>query len=90
MTPTLERIDREYRGQLKVCQVDFDANPVLRKRFGIHYVPILLLFARGELVAGFSGAVSAERIIRDINENSGCVPSSPAENKREMTYEGGK
>jgi thioredoxin 1 len=82
MTPTLERLGRGYAGRLKVFHIDVDSNPAVRKRFGIHDVPTLLLFRRGVLVAGYYGAVSSKRIARDVDEMMGLDNSRPHAHQR--------
>jgi thioredoxin 2 len=56
VSPALERIATDRRGQLKLAKVDVDAAPRLSQRFEIRAVPTLMVFRDGELIAHQAGA----------------------------------
>ncbi len=61
MVPRLEQLAAEHRG-VKVVEVDVDDNPRLSRRFGIEFLPTLMVFYRGERVAVSTGAMSYARL----------------------------
>jgi thioredoxin 2 len=56
VSPALERIATDRRGQIKLAKVDVDANPRLSQRFEIRAVPTLMVVRDGEVVARQAGA----------------------------------
>jgi thioredoxin 2 len=56
VSPALERIATDRRGQIKLAKVDVDAAPRLSQRFEIRAVPTLMVFRDGELIARQAGA----------------------------------
>jgi thioredoxin 2 len=56
VSPALERIATDRRGQIKLAKVDVDAAPRLSQRFEIRAVPTLMVMRDGELIARQAGA----------------------------------
>jgi thioredoxin 1 len=54
-TPILEDIAVEYAGRLKVVEVDADEEIQLTSRYGVHAMPTLLIFKRGQEVERLVG-----------------------------------
>jgi len=67
MAPRLAQLAAEHRG-VKVVEVDVDDNPRLSDRFGIEYLPTLMVFYRGERVSTSTGAMSYARLDRFLHE----------------------
>ena len=42
IAPTIEELAEEYRGKLKVCKVDVDANQRTAQRFAVRSIPSVL------------------------------------------------
>ncbi len=51
LAPTLKEIADEYEGRVKVCKVNVDEQQELARRFGIMYIPTLIVFRGGMPVA---------------------------------------
>jgi thioredoxin 2 len=56
VSPALERLAADRRGQIKLVKVDVDAAPRLSERFQIRAVPTLLVVRNGEVLARQAGA----------------------------------
>ncbi len=58
IAPVLEEIAQENAGRAKVVKVNVDHNQKLAEAYNIQYLPTMLIFKNGEVVAQFQGAVS--------------------------------
>ncbi len=56
VSPTLERLAREYPGRVKLVKVDVDQAPALARRFGVQGIPTLLVMHGDRVVARQTGA----------------------------------
>jgi thioredoxin 1 len=66
VTPVLRQIAAE-RPDLRVLQVDADANPELSRRYQVLGLPYLALFRDGELVTGLVGAKPKSAILSSLD-----------------------
>lgn len=64
--PTIEELAEEYRGRLKVCKLDVDANQRTAQRFAVRSIPSMLFFKNGEVVETVIGAVRKQRLAEVI------------------------
>ncbi len=55
--PVVERLAREYAGQLKVAKLNVDENPQTAAQFHVQGIPTLLIFRGGQVVDRIVGAV---------------------------------
>jgi putative thioredoxin len=78
LAPILEKLAREYEGKLTLVKVNSDENQELAARYGVRGIPNVKVFAGGELVDEFSGALP-EPMVRQFLER---VIPSPAEELR--------
>lgn len=62
LTPTLERLAREYNGQFILVKVDIDQNPYLAMSLAIEVVPTVMAFKDGHLVGRFHGVLPEEQL----------------------------
>ncbi len=63
LTPTIEKIAKDYAGKAKIGKVDTDANREISIRYGIQNIPTVLIFKNGEITEKFVG-LRAERDYR--------------------------
>jgi thioredoxin 1 len=54
--PVVEELANDYKGKIKVAQMDVDQNRQTPARFGIRNIPTLILFKGGEVAQMIIGA----------------------------------
>lgn len=62
IAPVLEELAGEYRGKLKVCKMDVDANTETAPRYGIRGIPTLIVFNNGDVAGTKVGALSKSQL----------------------------
>ena len=67
MDPIIDRVSSEYSNKIKFCKIDYDLNPILIERYGIHELPTLLVFCNGELVDHRCGTVTQDELAEMLN-----------------------
>ena len=67
MAPRVEQLAKEHP-DVKVVQVDVDANPRLSERFEIESIPTMMIFHRGRRIAVTTGAMSYARLDEFLHE----------------------
>ena len=55
LTPTIEKLARDYAGKIKVGKVDTDANRETAMKYSISSIPTVILFQNGEVATKFVG-----------------------------------
>lgn len=68
MMPIVEDIKTLLAGELKVIQLDIDKNEELASEQKVQSIPTFLLYADGEEVMRESGEMSAEMLLKKIQE----------------------
>jgi intein/homing endonuclease len=69
LSPTLEKLVKEYDGKFVLAKVNVDKNPAVSKKYGIMSIPAVKMFKNGELVDEFVGALP-EPVIRQWLEKN--------------------
>ncbi len=54
--PVVEKLAEEYKGKIKVVEVDVDQNQQVSGQYGIMSIPTLMFFKKGEPVKSAIGA----------------------------------
>ena len=57
LTPILEKLADEYRGELALAKINTDEHPEIAARFGVRGIPSVKAFVDGRLVDEFVGAL---------------------------------
>ena len=65
VAPTLEKLAKEYGGQIRVAKVDVDANPGLSQAFRVMSIPTIMLVKEKTIVFSQPGALP-ESAFRDL------------------------
>jgi len=55
LTPTIEKLARDYAGKVKVGKLDTDANRDVAMKFAISAIPTVILFKGGQVAQKFVG-----------------------------------
>ena len=55
LTPTIEKIAKDYAGKVKVGKVDTDANREIASKYRISSIPTVILFKGGQVSQMFVG-----------------------------------
>ena len=63
--PVLDKLAKEYAGQIRVAKVDVDANPGLSQAFKVMSIPTIMLVKEGTIVFSQPGALP-ESAFRDL------------------------
>jgi thioredoxin 1 len=66
MWSILEEIAREYKGKIKVGQVNIDTEDALTYLFDIKEVPTLIYFKECELITTLVGSITKDEILEII------------------------
>lgn len=67
MAPIVASIQSEFAGEALVSKLDIDANPTLRKAYGVESIPSFLLFKNGVEVWKHTGAISEQDLRNVLN-----------------------
>ncbi len=65
VAPTLEKLAKEYAGQVLVAKVNTDENPDWATKYGVQGIPTMLLIAGGKIIHRQVGALP-EPLLREI------------------------
>ena len=55
LTPTIEKLARDYAGRVKVGKLDTDANRDVAMKYSISAIPTVILFKDGQVAQKFVG-----------------------------------
>lgn len=89
--PVLERLEEEYAGRFILAKLNADEQPEiagqLSQMFGVRSIPFCVMFAGGQPVDGFVGALPAEKIREFLGkhlpagegEDEGAAPEEDAD-----------
>ena len=68
MAPVVAQLAEEYKGSVKVGQLDIDQNGDIVAQYMIMSVPTFLVIKDGEVVKKLIGAVSKEELVEAIGQ----------------------
>jgi thioredoxin len=69
VSPSVERIAREWAGRLLTVKVNVDRRPAIAQRYDVQGIPTLVLFWKGAELMRLTGAYPYEEITRAIEES---------------------
>jgi len=70
LTPTIEKLAKDYAGKVKVGKVDTDANRDVSMRYGISAIPTVILFKDGKVANKFVG-LRQEKEFKEVLDAAG-------------------
>jgi len=62
LTPTLEKLVREYSGQIRLVKINVDENQELAAQMRVQSIPMVVAFKDGRPVDGFAGALPESQL----------------------------
>jgi thioredoxin 1 len=65
VAPSLEKLAKEFAGQIKIAKVDVDANPGLSQAFRVQSIPNLMIVKNRTIIFNQPGALP-EPVLRDL------------------------
>ncbi|HEY9164299.1 MAG TPA: thioredoxin, partial [Magnetovibrio sp.] len=66
IAPALEEISKEMDGQVIICKVNIDDNPLSPSKYGVRGIPTLILFKNGQPAAQKVGALPKNKLLEWI------------------------
>ncbi|MBR9909870.1 MAG: thioredoxin TrxA [Gammaproteobacteria bacterium] len=67
IAPILDELADDYKGKIKICKMDVDANQSTPGKHGIRGIPTLIIFKNGSADATKVGALSKTQLTDFIN-----------------------
>ncbi len=74
MAPLLEELERDYRGRVRLVQVNAEAAPNLVVRFGLRGVPTFVVLDGGKEISRLIGEVPKEELETRLNKALAPAP----------------
>jgi putative thioredoxin len=71
LTPILEKIINESKGEVLLAKVNIDENQQLASQLNIQSIPAVFAFKEKKIVDGFQGVIPEQKIIEFIEKNLG-------------------
>ncbi|MFC1568671.1 thioredoxin [bacterium] len=69
VTPVIERIARDLKGQIITIKVNVDKKQHLAQRYQITGIPAIMLFHQGQILMRLSGAVPYETLRTEVEKH---------------------
>ena len=69
LDPVFEKVSKVYEDKLKFYKINIDQNIDIAEKYGIIYVPTLILFKNGNIINRISGYLSEKELIKFIDRN---------------------
>lgn len=66
MSPSIEKLAKEYDGKFKIGKMDIEANEITSGKFQIQSIPTLIFFKDGQEVGKLVGFKSEEALRKEI------------------------
>ena len=70
LTPTIEKLARDYNGKVKVGKLDTDANRDVAVKYSINAIPTVILFKNGQVAQKFVG-LRQEKEFKEVLDAQG-------------------
>ena len=62
LSPIIERLAEEYRGQIRFFKLNVDENPLASGKYQVQSIPLLLFFKNGKVIEQSRGAVPEDAV----------------------------
>ena len=77
VAPVLDKLAREKAGKLIVAKVNTDENPECATRYGVQWIPTMLLVVNGKIIHRQVGALPEPMLIEVVNQFLEVLESRP-------------
>ncbi|MBI3384862.1 thioredoxin [Candidatus Gottesmanbacteria bacterium] len=68
IAPIVEELAKEYKGKLKVGELDVDTSTETAQKYGVMSIPTLIIFKGGQVVSTLVGFRPKEALAAEINK----------------------
>ncbi|MCD8355724.1 MAG: thioredoxin [Clostridia bacterium] len=68
LAPTIEELEKEYRGKIHVCKIDIDQQPTLALTHRIMSIPTICIYVHGKEVKRLIGLQDKPELVEAIEE----------------------
>jgi len=68
LLPVIEKVSEEYKDRLNFYKINIDESPNIAEKYGVLYIPTLILFKNGEKLNEASGVMGEEKLIEFIKK----------------------
>ncbi|AAB89115.1 MULTISPECIES: thioredoxin [Archaeoglobus] len=72
ISPILEKLSKEYNGEVEFYKLNVDENQDVAFEYGIASIPTVLFFRNGKVVGGFIGAMPESAVRAEIEKALGA------------------
>jgi len=69
IAPFIEKIAKEFDGDVAVMKLNIDSNPSISSRLGVRSIPTLIVFRKGEIIKEMTGAPDPQGLV-DLLEST--------------------
>jgi thioredoxin 1 len=66
MKPTLDEIEKEYNGKVKVVRINVDENKALSKELNIEILPTLMIYKGGKHFFQHEGIIEKSELVKQF------------------------
>jgi thioredoxin len=66
LSPVLDEVARDLRGEIKIVRLDVDNNPATSDAFGVQSIPTLILFKNGKPAERIVGLRSKQELVETL------------------------
>ncbi|MGX6450517.1 thioredoxin [Brevibacterium paucivorans] len=86
LSPVIEKVTRDYDGQVVLAKIDVDKNPRIQQAFGVQSIPTVVALVKGQPVPLFQGA-TPEPQVKQLFDQLLAAAAQAGVNKRAVTGE---
>ncbi len=66
LAPTIDKIEKELEGKIKIVKINIDESPALAGKFSVMSIPTVILFKDGQVKEQTVGLVNKSKLIKKI------------------------
>jgi thioredoxin 1 len=78
IAPILEELAEQRAEDLRVVKINIDDNPIMKKKYNIPYIPMMILFKDGEEVSRDAGVIPLSELTSWIDSVDNATDKKPS------------